>query len=132
MAKRRASGTFEVQLVPQTPSDAAEGGVGRLTLAKTFRGDLEGESRGEMLAMSTTVAGSAGYVALERFRGTLGGRRGSFALQHNGTMDRGSPTLSVTVVPDSGSDELTGIAGTMGIVIDGGGHSYDFEYTLGD
>lgn len=127
----RAVGTFEVKLAPQAPSDAGEGAVGRLTLDKSFRGDLEAESRGEMLAMSTAVAGSAGYVALERVRGTLGGRRGTFALQHSGTMDRGTPRLAVTVVPDSGTDGLSGLSGRMHIVVDGG-HSYEFEYSFAD
>ena len=38
--------------------------------------------------------------------------------------------MAVTVVPDSGTDQLVGLAGTMTIIIEGGKHSYDFEYTL--
>jgi hypothetical protein len=128
MAERSASGTFEVSLTPSGPSDAA---VGTLAIAKSFRGDVEGTSVGQMLAIRSAVEGSAGYVAMERVTATLDGRRGSFALQHSGTMDRGAPTLSVTVVPDSGTEELAGLAGSMTIDIRDGQHFYDLRYTLG-
>jgi Protein of unknown function (DUF3224) len=124
----RAGGTFEVKLAPQ-PSDD-DSGLGRMTLDKQFRGDLEGSSRGQMLAFRSAVPGSAGYVAMERVVGTLHGKAGSFVLQHSGTMTRGAPGLSVTVVPDSGTGELTGLAGRMTLNIDAGAHSYDFEYTI--
>jgi hypothetical protein len=101
-----------------------------LTIDKQFHGDLEGTSRGEMLATRTAVEGSAGYVAMERVTGKLNGRSGSFSLQHSATMTRGAPQLSITVVPDSGDGELEGIAGTMRIDIADGKHSYRFEYTL--
>ena len=96
----------------------------------TAIGDLEGGSKGQMLASGTGKDGSGAYVALELISGTLNGRRGSFVLQHNGTMTKGVPNLIVTVVPDSGTDELTGLAGTMTIVIAEGKHSYIFAYTL--
>jgi len=126
----QARGTFEVKVTPQAPSPDDDSAIGRLVLDKQFHGDLEGTSRGEMLAVGTEVEGSAGYVAIERVRGTLHGRGGSFALQHIGTMTRGAPSLSVRVVPDSGTGELTGLAGAMNILIDGGAHSYELEYTL--
>jgi hypothetical protein len=101
-----------------------------MALSKTFSGDLAGTGSGLMLAVRTAIYGSAGYVALERVTGTLVGRTGSFALLHHGVMTRGTPALNVTVVPDSGTDGLTGISGSMEIVIEGGGHSYAFDYTL--
>lgn len=125
-----ARGTFDVKVVPQAPDDPAGGPFSRLFLDKQFQGDLDGTSKGQMLAAGTAVEGSAGYVALELFSGTLNQRRGSFILQHNGTMAKGVPTLIVTVVPDSGTDQLAGIAGQMTIIIAGGKHSYEFEYTL--
>ena len=127
----RASGTFEVKLSPQAP-DEGQGGVsiGRMLLDKRFGGDLEGTSKGQMLA-SGSAAGSGGYVALEQVTGTLGGRSGSFVLQHSGTMTRGRPQLSVTVVPESGTGELQGLTGRMNIVIEEGRHSYEFDYELG-
>jgi hypothetical protein len=126
-----ASGTFEVKLMPQTPADpSSESAVGRLLIDKQFHGDLDATSKGEMLAVSTSVKGSAGYVAMEVVTGTLQGRIGTFALQHSGTMTRGTPQLSVTVVPDSGTGELVGIAGQMTIKIADGKHSYDFAYTF--
>ena len=125
----RASGAFDVKLTPQAPDDKAAS-VGRMMIDKQFHGDLEGTSKGVMLAMSTSVEGSAGYVALEQVTGTLRGRSGTFALQHSGTMTRGVPQLSITVVPDSGTGQLVGLAGRMTIQIADGKHSYDFEYTL--
>ncbi|HVF68407.1 MAG TPA: DUF3224 domain-containing protein [Pyrinomonadaceae bacterium] len=129
----RASGTFEVKMSPQAPDEAESGArIGRMLLDKSFSGDLEGTSRGQMLAAMTGVAGSAGYVAIEQVTGTLGGRSGGFVLQHSGTMTRGAPELKVSVVPDSGTGELEGLTGTMQIIIDEDGHSYVFDYTLGD
>jgi Protein of unknown function (DUF3224) len=126
-----AKGTFDVKVTPQAQDDAAGGPFGRLFLDKQFHGDLEGSSKGQMLASGTGTDGSGAYVALELVSGTLNGRRGSFVLQHSGTMTKNVPTMIVTVVPDSGTDQLTGLAGKMAIVIAGGKHSYEFDYTLG-
>ena len=122
-----ATGPFEVKLAPQ-PTDAPA--LGRLSIDKQFHGDLEATSKGEMLSAMTETKGSAGYVAMERVTGALHGRKGTFVLQHTGTMNRGAATLSVTVVPDSGTDQLVGLSGKMAIKIEGGKHSYEFEYTL--
>ena len=127
----RASGTFEVRLSPQVDGAEAGASLGRLLIDKRFGGDLEATSRGQMLAFRSGVEGSAGYVALEHVEGTLAGRAGSFVLQHSGTMERGAQRLSVTVVPDSGTGELSGLAGRMNIVVAEGKHSYEFDYTLG-
>ncbi len=125
-----ASGTFEVSMSPQPPYDTAEGAtLGRVTIQKQFRGDLEASSTVEMLSAVTAVKGSAGYVAIERVTGTLHGRTGSFVLQHSGTMTRGMPELTVSVVPDSGSGELAGLAGRMSIDVVDRAHRYSFEYT---
>ena len=126
-----ATGTFEVKLTPQADGEAGAG-LARMTLDKQFHGDLEATSQGQMLSAGTAVQGSAGYVALERVSGALQGRSGTFVLQHHGLMDRGTPHLTITVVPDSGTDQLEGLIGTMSIEIAGGQHSYDFEYTLPD
>lgn len=127
-----AKGTFEVKLTPQTITGEGDAVRGRMSLEKQFHGDLEGTSQGEMLTAGTSVPGSAGYVAIERFAGTLQGRKGSFALQHNGTMTRGAFSLSIAVVPDSGTDQLAGLTGKMNIIMADGKHSYEFEYTLGE
>ena len=130
---KHASGTFDVKVIPQTPeANVGDPAVGRMALDKQFHGDLEGTSRGQMLTLGTEVQGSAGYVAMERFNGTLHGRTGSFGLQHNGVMTRGTPQLSITVVPDSGTADLTGLAGQMTINIVDGIHFYEFDYTLAD
>ena len=126
----QASGTFDVKLNPQPAT--GDWGLGRLTIDKQFHGDLSATSAGEMLSAMTGVDGSAAYVALERVSGTLHGRRGGFTLQHTGVMNRGAAGLTVAVVPDSGSDELTGMAGTLAIVIDGDAHRYELNYTLPD
>jgi hypothetical protein len=128
----RASGSFEVTLVP-LKSDASEEGheIGRQTIDKRFSGDLDGTSRGEMMfAMSAAVQGSGAYVAIEWVKGRVQGRSGSFALCHVGTMARGTPGLTITVVPDSGTGELVGLAGTLAITITDGKHFYDFDYSL--
>lgn len=127
----RASGTFDVKINPLPTHDSAEGAnLGRMSIDKRFGGDLDATSKGEMLSAGTSVKGSAGYVAMERVTGTLQGKRGSFVLQHSGTMNRGAPQMSVTVVPDSGTDDLAGLTGMMAITIVNGSHSYDFEYRL--
>lgn len=127
----RANGTFEVKVTPQPADDkVGDPGMSRLALDKEFQGDLEGTSKGQMLAIGTAVEGSAGYVAIERVTGTLHDRSGTFALQHSGTMTRGAPQLIITVVPDSGTDELVGLAGKMTINIVEGKHLYEFDYTL--
>jgi hypothetical protein len=123
----RATGTFEVKLTPQSAKDDP---VGRMSIDKQFHGELEATSKGEMLSVFTEVKGSAGYVAMERVTGTLRGHGGSFVLQHTGTMNRGEPQLSVTVVPDSGTGDLAGLTGKMEIIIADGKHSYVFEYTI--
>ncbi|MGE5110299.1 MAG: DUF3224 domain-containing protein [Acidobacteriaceae bacterium] len=129
----RATGSFDVKVIPQKPdSDVAEAaGLTRMTIDKQFHGDLEATSKGEMLASRPDAKGSGGYVALERVTGTLNGRRGSFVLQHSATMTRGVPNLSITVVPDSGTDELTGLSGKLNIIIGADGkHEYEFEYGM--
>ncbi|MGT0251230.1 DUF3224 domain-containing protein [Burkholderia pyrrocinia] len=129
--KLQANGPFEVKLNPESLSSVAENtGLGRMSLDKQFRGDLEAVSHGEMLAFRSSVQGSAGYVAMETVQGTLGGRQGSFVLQHSSTMTRGQPKQSITVVPDSGAGELLGLSGSMIINIDNGRHSYIFDYAL--
>ena len=130
----KVRGSFDVKLTPEGLEDKAEGSsLGRISIAKQFRGDLEATSTGQMLTGTTDVAGSAGYVAIERVSGMLKGRRGSFLLQHTGTMSKQDGyQLSVTVVPDSGSGQLAGLRGKLDIQIVDGKHFYEFEYTLPD
>jgi hypothetical protein len=125
-----AAGTFDVKLTPQGSDPALGTSLGRMSIDKQFRGDLEGASTGEMLIAGTDVKGSAGYVAIERVTGTLHGKSGSFTLQHSGTLTRGASQLIVTVVPDSGTGDLVGLAGALVIIITDGKHSYEFDYTL--
>jgi hypothetical protein len=118
-------------MTPQSPDRQPEdAALGRLWLDKQFRGDLEGTSRGQMLTAMTPVKGSAGYVAVERVTGALHGRRGTFMLQHTGIMTRGAPDLAITVVPDSGTEELAGLSGRMTIVIAEGRHAYELAYAF--
>ncbi len=125
------SGTFEVKLQPlETYAKTEDAKLGRLSIDKQFSGELEATSQGEMLSVGTNVEGSAGYVAIEQVSGTLQGHKGTFILQHKGTMNRGAPELIITVVPDSGTGQLVGLIGKMGVRIEEGKHFYDFEYTL--
>jgi hypothetical protein len=127
----QATGPFDVKLAPQPPAPGIESAnLGRQTIDKQFHGDLEATSLGEMIAAMGGVQGSAGYVAMERVTGVLHGKRGTFVLQHTGIMDRGAPSLVITVVPDSGTDALTGLTGTMTIQIEQGKHSYVLDYDL--
>jgi hypothetical protein len=130
---KKAKGAFEVKIgsLPHynTSEDAK---LARKSIDKQFRGDLVGTGQGEMLSAGTAIKGSAGYVAIERVTGKLNDRSGSFVLQHNATMTRGAPHLNIVVVPDSGTEELAGLRGTMHIVIDKGNHSYEFEYDFPD
>lgn len=125
----QATGQFEVKLTPQDDK-SDDPLMGRLTIDKQFHGELEASSRGQMLSAGTSVKGSAGYVAIEKVTGTLQGRTGTFVLQHTGTMNRGEPQLSITVVPDSGTGELSGLTGKMNIRVAEGKHFYDFDFSL--
>jgi hypothetical protein len=129
--KVRAAGEFDVTITPLAPYQTVDGvAFGRMAVSKQFRGDLEGSSTAEMLSAGASIKGSAGYVALERVTGRLHGRAGSFVLQHSGTMTRGKPELSVSVVPDSGSGELAALAGHLTIDIVDDKHFYTLDYTL--
>lgn len=123
------SGRFEVKMTPEAGEFDGEG-IRRFRLDKRYEGPLAAEAQGLMTAHSTSVAGSAGYVAIERVRGTLDGRSGSFVLQHNGLMWGDTRQLSIEVIPDSADGELSGLRGRMGIRIEDGVHYYDFEYAL--
>lgn len=128
-----ASGAFDVKLKSQPHEDGVgDAGIGRMSLDKQFHGDLDASSLGQMLAFRSPVAGSAGYVAMERVVGRLHGRSGAFVLQHSGSMDRGAASLTLTVVPDSGSEQLTGLSGSMKIIITEGRHAYAFAYSIAD
>jgi hypothetical protein len=128
---RRATGSFEVNLQPLSNAEvSSDAMLGRLLLTKKFKGDLAASARGQMLSAGTITQGSAGYVAIDQVTGTLDGRTGSFLLQHSGSMQRGVPSLSIKVVPDSGTDELMGITGTLSINVVDGRHFYDFLYSF--
>jgi hypothetical protein len=130
---QRATGSFDVKVTPQKPDTqiARAANLSRLTIDKRFHGDLEGISKGEMLALQTEVKGSAGYVALERVTGKLTGRSGSFVLQHSATMHRGDPDATILVVPDSATGELRGLSGKMKIIVGAdGAHSYEFDFKI--
>jgi len=123
-----AKGTFDVKMAPT--GHAPDESIGSFSSVKQFHGDLEATSKGEMLSVGNPSQGDAAYVAMERVTGTLGGKTGSFALYHVGTFVKGTPQLAVTVAPGSGTGELTGISGTLTIIITDGKHSYTFDYTV--
>lgn len=127
----RAEGRFDVRMQPLAEDEGC-GGFARMSLDKEFHGDLEGHSKGVMLAAQTEVKGSAGYVALERVTGELAGRSGSFVLQHSGMMGQGEQRLTIEVVTDSGTGELEGISGTLEIDFEQEGHPFVFTYSLPD
>ncbi len=128
----KISGKFDVSLSPLDFFVEGKHGIdmGRMSIDKSFHGELEAKSTGEMLSAMTAVKGSAGYVAIEQVQGTLSGKLGSFVLQHFGIMDKGKDRLLLEIVPDSGTGELLGLTGTMSIDIESGQHFYEFEYEL--
>jgi Protein of unknown function (DUF3224) len=126
-----AEGQFDVKNAPQKPADPeASADIGRFALAKQYHGDLDATAKGEMLGSGNPATGNAGYVAIEHVSGTLHGRRGSFALQHFGVMENGDFELNVRIVPDSGTGQLQGIAGSMSFSNSEGTHSYRMNYTV--
>ncbi len=130
---RQIKGEFDVRRSPEPPCDLGDGAqAGHMRFDKRFHGDLNATSVVHMLAAMTSTEGSGAYVAIERIAGTLDGRSGAFLTQHSGVMDRGAPSLSLTVVPDSGSGELAGLRGSMKIDIVDGKHYYTFDYTLAE
>lgn len=128
----KITGKFDVKLRPLDSYTQGKDGINlnRMSIDKTFHGDLNASSKGEMLSVMTPVKGSAGYVALEQVLGVLSGKKGSFVLQHFGTMDKNKDRLILEVVPDSGTNELEGLSGKMAINIEDGKHFYEFEYKL--
>jgi hypothetical protein len=126
----RAAGPFDVKITPQDDS-SDDPLLNRMMLDKSYLGDLEASSKGQMLTAGTAVKGSGAYVAIEKVTGVLNGRSGTFILQHTGTMNQGAPQLAIIVVPDSGTGDLRGLSGKMNITIaPDGKHSYDLEYEL--
>lgn len=126
-----ATGAFDVKISPLTLSEqSADPKLGRMAIEKQYHGELEATAKGEMLTAQAEMKDSGVYVAVERVTGTLHGKKGSFAMHHTGVMDRGKPELRISVVPDSGTDDLQGLTGTMDIRIENGKHLYDFDYSL--
>ena len=128
----KASGEFEVNLDPLDRYMQGTDGIdlGRMSIDKTFSGDLQATSKGEMLSAMTPIKDSAGYVAIEQIYGSLAGKTGSFVLQHFGIMNHGDNRLILEVVPESGTGQLAGLSGKMSIKIDNGKHYYVFDYEL--
>lgn len=129
----QAKGEFDVKRTPQGELDAGGGvTVGHHRFDKQFHGPLTASSVVHMLALMSATPGSGAYVAIERIEGTLEGRQGSFCMQHNGVMDRGAPSLDLTVIPDTGTEALTGLHGRLAIDIVDGKHFYTFDYDFRD
>lgn len=127
---KHVAGEFDVKITPQKDEGIGDPSVGRMAIDKVYHGALAGTGLGQMLAGMGGAKDSGAYVAIERVKGTLDGKKGSFAVHHVGVMNRGAQSLVITVAPDSGTDELTGITGTMTIEIKDGKHFYTFDYTL--
>ncbi len=127
---KHAAGTFDVKITPQKDEGVGDASIGRMGIDKQYHGDLVGTGLGQMLAGMGEVKESGAYVAIERVKGTVHGKTGSFAVHHLGVMDRGAQRLVITVIPDSGTGDFTGITGTMTIEIKGGAHYYTLDYTL--
>lgn len=124
-----AVGSFQV--TTQLTDHAPDPSLTSYALNKQYHGDIEATAKGEMLAVGSPVTGNGGYVALERVTGKVSGKVGSFAIMQFGTMQNGSlPQMTVAIAPGSGTGDLSGIQGSMTIVIADGKHTYDLQYTL--
>ena len=124
-----ARGSLDVTIEAEPPFLEQDGiKLNRSVVRKQFSGDMVGKSEALMVAAYTATPGSAGYVAIEHFTGAVGGKLGSFVLQHHGLMEKGEAALTVTIVPDSGTGELAGISGTLEIDNDEGKHCYVLQY----
>jgi hypothetical protein len=124
-----ATGTFEVKITPQDDK-TSDVSLGRMTIEKQWQGEMQGTSTGQMLTGGDFKTGSAGYVAMEKFTGSVKGRKGTFILQHSAIMTKGKGDLTITIVSDSGTEELKGISGKLAIKIENGKHFYDLDYNL--
>lgn len=123
------TGPLQVSIEGEPPFLEHDGlKLNRNVVRKEYSGDVAGSSEAQMIAALTGTPGSAGYVAIEHFTGSVAGRAGSFVLQHVGVMNRGDATLEVLIVPDSGTGDLAGISGRLEIHNDEGKHSYVLHY----
>lgn len=126
-----ASGALRVTTEAEPPFLEQDGNkLSRNIVRKEFSGGMVGTSEAQMVAVYTGTPGSAGYVAIEHFSGSVEGRSGSLVLQHSGIMAKGEAELIVRIVPDSGIGGLTGISGTLEIDNSDGVHSYVLDYEL--
>jgi hypothetical protein len=130
-AMQRASGAFEIAMIPAgAPEKEGRTAIARIGLDKKYLGALAAIGKGQMLTAVTDTKGSAAYVAIERISGTLDGRQGSFVIQHAGTMSGGASEATIRIVPDSGTDALAGISGSLTITVVGGKHLYALDYAF--
>lgn len=128
--KHRASGRTEVKTYVRTSFDEIADGPSLVEaqLTETFSGDIEGESKVRVIQVARED-GSLSFVGLQRVRGALGGRTGSFLLQPSGTVI-GKETHAVWfVVPGSGTGDLKGLRGEGGFQAQLGEHgSFWLDY----
>jgi hypothetical protein len=123
-----AKGSFDVNITPQ--ESAPDAPVARMRLYKEFHGDLEAVAHGEMTAAHEPLTGAGVYVAIDRVTGTLHGKSGSFLIAHRGIRNVDGQELSIVIVPGSGTGQLTGITGSVGIEILEKKHFYTMDYEL--
>jgi len=121
-----ATGTFEVDLTPQADTGFP---AGRMVIDKTYSGDVTGTGVGQMIS-KRAEGGTAVYFAVEEFSGSVNGKKGGFTLLHEGRMTEDTQTLHIEILESSGSGELSSISGSMKIIQDSNGHTYELVYAL--
>ena len=128
----RTSATFQIKSWEEEPfGEQADGPrLTRAHIQKTFHGDLTGT--GELVyVMMHFENGLATFEGLEKIVGNLGGRSGSFVLQHSGSYDGEIASGRYSVVRGSGTNALTGLSGTGGFAAgDAAEHEMTLEYDL--
>ena len=126
--RKKAKATFGIKSWDEKTYNEMEGApkLTRVSATKSYQGDIEGEGKLEYLMMYRT-AGSASFMGLERVTGSIGGRSGSFVLQHTGTFEGGVAKVTLSVVPGSGTGDLRGLSGEGKFSV---GHQPPYSMTL--
>jgi Protein of unknown function (DUF3224) len=112
--KTHAKATIVVKSSDAKPYDRTVSPVLlELHLHETFSGDIEGESTVRALQVRRDDR-SVSMVSMQRVRGKLGGREGTFVLQGSEVVENGRIKAEWFVVPRSGTGALAGLRGEGG------------------
>ena len=108
----QATGTVTSKSWEEQPFSEPEGGLKltRASVVNAFDGDIQGEGTLEYL-MYYRSEQHASFIGLEQVAGTLGGRTGTFVLEHSGAFENGVVRATWRVAEGSGTGDLAGLRG---------------------